>query len=220
MKWRRETAAEKAGRAAERLVVSDRAARRLLGRGRLDLVATAGRTHRIDGASVDRLLRTGTRRGRAWSEATAGAALSLLSGEAVNWIGTSEKSRLNAKLRNLSVDEIPLLASNRSTIRRFHATADVVQALRSHLVLSGAAAMGEDGIADRFGLTGGAGSAEEYVAAGGADALRAAFGMIEARKGNVLISAHRPRQQSLLQGTADSRDDRWTSPHHQRCTPH
>ncbi|MBO1269904.1 hypothetical protein [Arthrobacter cavernae] len=96
-------------------------------------------------------------------------------------------SRLKEKLRTMEASELPILARRRAAVRHFRGTADVVQLLRDHLLLSGAAAMGEEDISDRFGLTVGVGSAEGYAMAGTAETLQAAYGLIEDRDGNVVI---------------------------------
>jgi excisionase family DNA binding protein len=176
------------GEAAKRLGVTQVAVRKLIGTGQLIHAGTAGRTILVDTASVDQLARVGTRHGRPWTEENAWAALALLSGETnIGWIGSSELSRLKEKLRTMESAELPILARRRASVRHFRGTPDVVQLLRTHLLLSGAAAMGEDGIGERFGLTGGAGTAEGYAGAGDADALQDAYGLIEDREGNVVI---------------------------------
>ncbi|WP_240630135.1 helix-turn-helix domain-containing protein [Specibacter cremeus] len=173
--------------AAERLGVGARAVRRLLSSGRLVKAGAAGRVLLIDTASVERLALTGTRRGRPWSQPVAWAALSMLSGLDVDWIGSSEKARLKARLRDLTADDVAILSRNRSTCRRYQGTPDAVDVLRSHLLPSGAAAMGVDEIAERFGLAVGDAAVEGYVAEGDATELEAALGLRADTEGNVVI---------------------------------
>lgn len=176
------------GQTAKRLGVTQVAVRKLIGTGQLVQAGTVGRAILVDTASVDQLARIGTRHGRPWTPENAWAALTLLSGEtSVGWIGSSEIWRLTEKLRTMESTELPILARRRASVRHFRATSDVVQLLRSHLLLSGAAAMGDDRIAQRFGLTGGAGTAEGYARTGDADALQRAYGLIDDREGNVVI---------------------------------
>lgn len=176
------------GQTAKRLGVTQVAVRKLIGTGQLVQAGTVGRAILVDTASVDQLARIGTRHGRPWTPENAWAALTLLSGEtSVGWIGSSEIWRLTEKLRTMESTELPILARRRASVRHFRATSDVVQRLRSHLLLSGAAAMGDDDIAKRFGLTGGAGTAEGYARTGDADALQRAYGLIDDREGNVVI---------------------------------
>lgn len=174
--------------AAARLGVSQVATRKLIRTGQLIQAGTVGRAILVDRASVDQLAMLGTRRGRPWTEQNAWAALALLSGDAkVGWVGSSVASRLRAKLRTMTPDDLPVLARRRASVRRFRATPDVVPVLRNHLLLSGAAAMGNDDIAERFGLTGGTGVAEGYALSGDANALRDGYGLIEDQHGNVVI---------------------------------
>jgi hypothetical protein len=176
------------GQTAKRLGVTQVAVRKLIGTGQLVQAGTVGRAILVDTASVDQLARIGTRHGRPWTQENAWAALTLLSGETrVGWIGPSEISRLTQKLRTMKSTELPILARRRASVRHFRATNDVVQLLRNHLLLSGAAAMGDDDIATRFGLTGGTGTAEGYARTGDADALQGAYGLIDDREGNVVI---------------------------------
>lgn len=176
------------GEAAKRLGVTQVAVRKLIGTGQLIQAGTIGRTILVDTASVDQLARVGTRHGRPWTEENAWAALTLLSGETkVDWVGSSKISRLREKLRTMAAAELPILARRRASVHRFRGTSDVVQILRSHLLLSGAAAMGDDDIAARFGLTGGSGTADGYAQIGHAAALRESYGLIEDREGNVVI---------------------------------
>ncbi|WP_240484203.1 hypothetical protein [Pseudarthrobacter sulfonivorans] len=83
--------------------------------------------------------------------------------------------------------ELPILARRRAWVRHFRGTPDVVQLLRNHLLLSGAAALHDDDIAKRFGLSGGSGTADGYARSGDAEALQDAYGLIEDREGNVTI---------------------------------
>lgn len=176
------------GQTAKRLGVTQVAVRKLIGTGQLVQAGTVGRAILVDTASVDQLARIGTRHGRPWTPENAWAALTLLSGETrVGWIGSSEIWRLKEKLRTMESTELPILARRRASVRYFRATSDVVQLLRSHLLLSGAAAMGDDDIAKRFGLTGGTGTAEGYARTGDADVLQRAYGLIDDREGNVVI---------------------------------
>jgi excisionase family DNA binding protein len=176
------------GEAAKRLGVTQVAVRKLIRTGQLIQAGLVGRTLLIDAASVEQLARVGTRHGRPWTEENAWAALTLLSGATtVSWIGPSEMSRLKEKLRTMGSAELPILARRRASVRHFRGTPDVVQLLRADLLLSGAAAMADHGIAERFGLTGGAGTAEGYARTGDAEAFRDAYGLIEDREGNVVI---------------------------------
>jgi hypothetical protein len=83
--------------------------------------------------------------------------------------------------------ELPILARGRAAVHRYRGTADVVQRLRDHVLATGASAIADHKIAERFGLTGGAGIVDGYVISGDAGALKAAYGLIDDREGNVVL---------------------------------
>jgi hypothetical protein len=168
--------------------VTQVAIRKLIRTGQLVSVGVVGRTILLDAASVEQLARVGTRHGRPWSEENAWAALLLLSGAtSVDWVDSHQLSRLRRKLSTMEPSELPILARQRAIVHRHRGTADVVRQLRDHVLATGATAMAEDNIAERFGLTGGAGTVDGYVISGEADALKEAYGLIEDREGNVMI---------------------------------
>lgn len=173
--------------AAERLGISRQSVHGLVASGRLVKAGTVGRAALIDTASLELLERTGTRRGRVWTEQTAWGALSLLSGGDADWMKGTHRSHLKARLRGLSAEDVIDLARNRAVVRRFRTTPDVVAALRAHLLPTGTTALADEETATRFGLTEGAGTADGYVMRGDADRLRDGFGLIEGSEGNVTI---------------------------------
>lgn len=91
---------------AKLLGVSSEAVRKMLKSGRLEQTGVAGRTILIDAESVHRAHREGKRTGRLWTQRTAWAALSLLSGAEVSWLSASELWRLRKRLATLSAEEI------------------------------------------------------------------------------------------------------------------
>lgn len=102
--------------AADRLGVSTRQVQHLVASGDLSSIARGF----VDGSSVDRLI--AVRRGgraRAWSEATAWGAAALLSGIEASWIGESQRSRLRARLREMSVEELVARSRNRAVVQRY-----------------------------------------------------------------------------------------------------
>jgi len=174
--------------AAARLGVTQVAVRKLIGTGQLISSGVVGRTILVDADSVERLVRVGTRHGRPWTEANAWAALLLLSGNnKVEWVGSTQLSRLRRKLSSLESAELQILARRRAIVHRYRGTADVVQRLRDHVLATGASAMAEDNIAERFGLTGGAGIVNGYVISGDAGALKEAYGLIDDQEGTVVL---------------------------------
>ena len=174
--------------AAARLGITQVAVRKLIRTGQLISSGVVGRAILLDADSVEQLVRVGTRHGRPWTEANAWAALLLLSGDnKVEWAGSPQRSRLRRKLNSMEPAELPILARGRAAVHRYRGTADVVQRLRDHVLATGASAMADHNIAERFGLTGGAGIVDGYVISGDAGALKAAYGLIDDREGNVAL---------------------------------
>ena len=104
--------------AAERLGVSTRQVQHLVAQGDVRQLARGI----VDRTSVDRLLavRGGSHR-RAWSEATAWGAVSLLAGGDAEWMGETQRSRLRTRLRGLSAAELVERARNRADVSRYQA---------------------------------------------------------------------------------------------------
>ncbi|MGO4250512.1 DNA-binding protein [Paenarthrobacter sp. RAF54_2] len=174
--------------AAARLGVTQVAVRKLIGTGQLISVGVVGRVILLDADSVEQLARVGTRHGRPWTEENAWAALLLLSGNSqVEWVGSTQLSRLRRKLTKMEPAELPILARRRALVHRYRGTTDVVQRLRGHVLATSAAAMADDSTGQRFGLTGGAGIVDGYVMSGDAGALKEAYGLIDDREGNVVL---------------------------------
>ncbi|MEV7607781.1 DNA-binding protein [Paenarthrobacter sp. NPDC089322] len=176
------------GQAARKLGVTQVAVRKLIGTGQLVQSGSAGRAILLDAHSVDQLARLGTRHGRPWTEANAWAALALLSGlSRVQWVSSSEASRLRRKLGATQVSELAILARKRARTHRFRGTADVIERLREHVLATGVSAMADDAIAHRFELAGSRGTADGYVMFDDADALKEAYGLIDDPEGNVIL---------------------------------
>lgn len=117
--------------AAGRLGVSTRQVQHLVARGDLNSVARGF----VDASSVDRLL--AVRRGgraRAWSEATAWGAAALLSGMEAAWIGESQRSRLRARLRQMSAEELVARSRNRAVVHRYAGHPSAVGRVRAATV--------------------------------------------------------------------------------------
>jgi len=104
--------------AARRLGVTTRQVQHLVAEGRLRQVARG----LVDAASVDRLelVRHGSST-RAWSEATAWAAVALLSGVTPDWLGPSQRSRLKGRLRQMDAAALVERARGRASVTRYGA---------------------------------------------------------------------------------------------------
>jgi hypothetical protein len=103
---------------AEILGVSARQIARLARAGELTVTRTVAGALLLDGASVHRLAKQGRHNGRPWTAATAWAALALLSGERVDWLDNSAKSRLRHRLRASSASELCWMTRRRATVHR------------------------------------------------------------------------------------------------------
>ncbi|WP_183546068.1 hypothetical protein [Nocardioides albus] len=128
--------------AAERLGVSTRQVQHLVANGELCRVARGV----VDETSVERLIavRGGSHR-RAWSEATAWAAVAILSGADADWLGERQQSRVRARLRVLSATDLVERARGRAAVTRYRAHSSAGKYLESELVYP-------VGVAGRLGL--------------------------------------------------------------------
>jgi excisionase family DNA binding protein len=104
--------------AAERLKVSERQVARLAHGGELTISRVVGRALLLDAASVHRWAQRDRHNGRPWTAATAWAALALLSGEPIDWLGAPALSRLRHRLRAADADELTWATRRRATVRR------------------------------------------------------------------------------------------------------
>ena len=140
--------------AAERLGVSVRQIQNLV--ESRDLVHVARGI--VDDTSVERFLAVrGESRRRAWSEPTAWGAVAILSGTDAEWMGQRQRSRLRARLRELSAVELVERTRQRAVVARYRAHSSAGRYLLAELVYpeDAAAALG---LADTTAIDG-------YVAA-------------------------------------------------------
>lgn len=136
--------------AAERLGVSTRQVQHLVANGELCRVARGV----VDEASVERLIavRGGSHR-RAWSEATAWGAVAILSGSDADWMGERQRSRVRARLRELSAIDLVDRARGRADVTRYRAHSSAGKYLVAELVYPVGAA-GSLGLADTNNIDG------------------------------------------------------------------
>ncbi|GHH74636.1 hypothetical protein [Promicromonospora soli] len=127
------------GEAAERLGISTRQVQHLVARGELRQLARGV----LDEASVDRFLavRGTTARTQAWSEPTAWGAIAILSGQVPQWMGGSQRSRLKARLRNLSSAGLIERARNRAEAARYAGHPAAVERVQAEIVDTSRAAV-------------------------------------------------------------------------------
>lgn len=128
--------------AADRLGMSTRNVQYLAEKGDLVQVARGF----VDELSIERLLAVrGNSHVRAWSESTAWGAISLLSGEQAEWMGNRQRSRLRARLREISAENLVERARGRAVVTRYRAHSSARRYLLTELVRS-------DNVAGHLGL--------------------------------------------------------------------
>src|SRR5665647_744281 len=118
--------------AAGRLGISQRQVQRLIAAGRLPSTRTAGDAWVVEALAVNAMTRARPDRGRPWSPATAWAALWRLSGLEVDWLDRRTTSRLTARLKSISPEE--LLHATRRRAREDDGTPQLSQERFAHAV--------------------------------------------------------------------------------------
>ncbi len=164
--------------AAERLGVSVRQIQNLV--ESRDLVHVARGI--VDDTSVERFLAVrGESRRRAWSEPTAWGAVAILSGTDAEWMGQRQRSRLRARLRELSAVELVERTRQRAVVARYRAHSSAGRYLLAELVYpeDAAAALG---LADTTAIDG-------YVAADDVADVVLRHGMTRDESGRVTLRA-------------------------------
>lgn len=156
---------------------------------RVEQLAVSGELTRaahglIDLASVHQYLadRQGKTKGRAWSEHTAWAAVALLSGVEVDWLGTAQRSRLRGILRDIDSTDLARRARNRARVQRYTGHESAAARLRDDLVVTDRTALG-------LVALGGQAGADGYVAADEVDRLVATYALRSDASGGYLLRA-------------------------------
>ena len=158
---------------------------------RVEQLAAAGELTRaahglIDLASVHQYLaiRQGKASGRAWSEETAWAAVALLSGVEVSWLGAVQRSRLRRVLREIDSVDLARRTRNRARVQRFSGHGSAAARLRADLVVTDRTSLGLVVVGEQSGADG-------YAAADDVDRLVAAYALrSDAGGGYVLRGTH------------------------------
>lgn len=178
--------------AATRLGVSDRQVRRLVAAGELE-GRPLGRALLIDTSSVNRMASVSvSRRGRPWDEASAWAALWLLSGQRnIDWVDGHTRSRLRSRLRDMDAQELAVRARRRANTTRWRANEEALTRLADYLVLTGRSALTEDAVAARFDLAAGAaaGTLEGYMLQHDVESLASSFVLVPDPSGPATLRA-------------------------------
>jgi hypothetical protein len=164
--------------AARRMGVTTRQVQHLARQGQVLTVARGI----VDETSVDRYLaaRRESRR-RPWSEATAWGAVALLTNRTAAWMGGSQRSRLKARLRGLSADELVGHARSRAAVTRYAGHASTAVRLGKELVDTTRAT-------EALGLAATT-TVDGYVAVGDVDSLIARHGLIRDDSGRFTLRA-------------------------------
>lgn len=174
--------------AGAELSISADGVRKLIDSGTLAVSTRVGRNILIDRTAVLRLKNRGTRVGRPWREASAWAALALISGNETGWIDPQTRYRLRQRLLGISALDLAALTSRKDVTTRYRVMPSEVDGLRQHLLLTGSAAMTDTGVASQFGLVAGpGGNCEGYVHAQEADHLVQEYFMVPDPEGNVTL---------------------------------
>lgn len=162
---------------ADVLGVSTRHARRLADTGAIERIARG----LVDRASVDRYLRSHRQgRTRAWAEPTAWGAVALLSGQAVEWLGAIQTSRLRSSLRETrDVDDVLTRLRDRARVRTYEAHRAAIPRLRAVLLSTDLRQLGISDAAD--------GSVDGYLAEDDLDGVVRTLGLREATDGSVVL---------------------------------
>lgn len=163
--------------AAERLGVSRRRVQHLIASG--DLRAPARGV--VDADSLNRLAarRVGCHT-RAWSEATAWAAIAILSGVDARWLGSTQVSRLRARLRDIDAAKLVERSRNRASITHYAAHPSATRRVAADVVHAEHSA--QLGLAGSSTLNG-------YVATGHRDEVVRRHGLIRDDGGTITLRA-------------------------------
>lgn len=134
----------------------------------------------VDSQSVaEFLVRREANRRRAWSSATAWAAIDTLSGITTTSLGASQLHRLNKRLNLISAEQLVALARNRSVRHKYIAHTSVVDSLRAAIADSSQAEVAL-GLAGTNNISG-------YVTETQLDNVVDKFALIESREGNAAL---------------------------------
>lgn len=183
--------------AAAVLGVSARQVERMVASRRLVRAGVVGRSVLVDAGSLHRHRVRGAARGRPWSAHTVAASLDLLRSGTTERLGASQRSRLKARMRDMSAAELVRAVARRSDTVAYHTSASLLDGIRDRVVLTAGSAVDVDaGIAAALGLAGSVRQAVDgYTEADGAQRLVDRFFLTPDPGGNVTL-----RQAEVLPG--------------------
>jgi hypothetical protein len=164
--------------AARLLGVSERRVQQMATSGDLTLAARG----LVDRTSLDHHLATRQgRRTRAWSSETSWAAVALLCGVEVGWLGTVQKSRLRASLRATDAQALVSRVRNRARIHRYAGHDSTAARLRNEIVVVH--------LASELGIAGDEGQVDGYVATDTLSDLVMRHALVEDSQGQYALRA-------------------------------
>jgi len=163
--------------AAQRLGVTERQIGNLVAAGELSQLARG----LLDATSVDRyalVARTGT---QAWAEATAWAAVALLSDVDPSWIGPSQVSRLRKRLAGLTAERLVERTRGRAVVTRWIAHPSSLPRIAPHVIQPDTVGLG---LAATTGQ-----AVDGYVPETGVEALVVTHGLLRGDDGVLTLRA-------------------------------
>lgn len=163
---------------ARQLGVSVRQVQHLVAEGDLTGLARGA----IDSGSVDRFLAVrGRARSRPWAAPTAWGAIAILSGVDASWMGSTQRSRLRARLRATTAEGLVALTRGRARTARFTGHPSAAGRVRTQIVDT-------RDIATRLGLAQ-SDDVDGYVAAEEIDDLARRFALVPDDMGRYTLRA-------------------------------
>ncbi|MDO5619136.1 helix-turn-helix domain-containing protein [Kocuria sp.] len=175
-------------KAAEHLGVTPRQVQRLVAAGVIPAQRGVGDSWLLDSHAVRERMLLGVKQGRRWNQATAWAAIELLSGGTTERLQGSALSRLRRSLWGITVQDFVCQAQGRSRSVRVVQTRRRRSDLSSELQLTGASALEDPDLARAFGLTPGAAAIlEGYLVESAWEHIRERYGLVPDVDGDVLI---------------------------------
>lgn len=174
--------------AAEELKATRAMVHKLLKNGSLLVAGRAGRSILIDSASVERYKNRRPLKGRSWNAATAWAALKIIEGGTPRWIDATSRYRLKHRLKFMDTAELAAAVGTKDRVKRYRIAPGGIPRAADYFLPTGATALNDSVVADRFGLAAG----RTDVLEGYLDTVRApmivdGLSLVEDPAGNVIM---------------------------------
>lgn len=173
--------------AAKRLGTTSRAVHLGIDSGRIAVARRLDGRALLDDITVEMVRRTSAR-GRTWDANTTWAALELLETGQTSRVAGTQRSRLKARLRQMTVRQFAHAAQSRGPLVRLRQHDGTSRQLAREVTVSGASALVDAELAEQFRLA--AGVSDKlvgYVAQERLDVLSSSFLLERSAEGNVLL---------------------------------